>query len=72
MDLVTHEVEGEFTSSVSEVLVIEPLDWRSLIISYLRDGAPPSTDTESTKLRFKATRYILIDDCALKHQRYPF
>ena len=48
--------------SEPEVLVIEPLDWRSLIISYLRDGAPPSTDTESTKLRFKASKYILIDD----------
>ena len=49
----------------SEVLVINPPDWRSLIVSYLREPLA-STDPKLANLRVKTLRYTLIDDVLYK------
>ena len=49
-----------------KILFINLLDWRILIISYLKEKTSPSSDPQSTKLRVKAFRYILIDDILYK------
>ena len=48
-----------------EIMIIEARDWRSQIIEYLKSPAI-ATESESTKLRIRAVRYILIDDVLYK------
>ena len=48
-----------------EVMAIDAPDWRSPIIEYLKSFAI-ETDSESTKLRIRAAKYILIDDILYK------
>ena len=48
-----------------EVLVIDPSDWRSPIESYIRNPTATS-DSESAKLRVRASKYTLIDDILYK------
>ena len=49
-----------------KVLVTKPPDWKSSIVSYLKEGAPTSTNTKSIKLKIKAARYTLISEVLYK------
>ena len=48
-----------------EVMTIDALDWRSSIIKYLKSPTI-ETNSESTKLKIRAIRYVLIDDILYK------
>ena len=53
------------TATENRILIIEPPDWRSPIIEYLK--SPTITaESEAAKLRIRAVRYILIDDVLYK------
>ena len=53
------------TMSKSEVLIIDPPNWKSPIIEYLKCPSAP-IDFQSAKLRIRATRYTLIDNIMYK------
>ena len=53
------------TAIENKVMIIETPNWRSPIIEYLKSPAI-TTESESTKLRIRAARYILIDDVLYK------
>ena len=48
-----------------KIMIIETTDWRSPIIEYLKSPTI-ATESESTKLRIRAVRYIFIDDILYK------
>ena len=50
------------TKTKPEILFIDPPDWRSLIISNLKEWASLSSDPQSTKPKIRASKYILISD----------
>ena len=47
-------------------MIIEHFDWKSQIISHLKNESPTSTEAEFAKLKMKVARYILIDDILYK------
>ena len=53
------------TAATEEVMIIEAPDWKSPIIEYLK-SLTTGTESESTKLRIRVARYILIDDILYK------
>ena len=53
------------TAATEKVMIIETLDWRSLIIEYLKSPTR-ETEAESAKLRIRTARYILIDEVLYK------
>ena len=53
------------TATENKIMIIEAPDWRSPIIEYLKSPTI-TTELESTKLRIRAARYILIDDVLYK------
>ena len=56
---------GPSTATENRILIIEPPDWRSPIIEYLK--SPTITaESKAAKLRIRAARYILIDDVLYK------
>ena len=48
-----------------KVMTIDASDWRSPIIKYLKSPTI-ETDSESTKLKIRAIRYVFIDDILYK------
>ena len=53
------------TATEKTVMIIEAPNWRSPIIEYLKNPVI-TTESESAKLRIRASRYILIEDVLYK------